>query len=245
MSEISPHLLPGVSIVLPAYDEEANIAEAVHAALLAARRAALHHEVIVVDDGSHDRTRAIALDLAAQDPTVRVVVHDSNLGYGSALHSGIAAATQPWILLTDADLQFDLTQLEDFLPYVGDHDLLVGRRMPRMDPLGRRVVAIAWNWLVGAVFDLPLHDIDCAFKLVRAELVKELPLASSGAMISTELVVRCLAQGARLQELGVRHRPRRAGHQTGTNPRVVARAFRELLATRRQLGSLRHAHGAH
>jgi hypothetical protein len=75
-------------------------------------------------------------------------------------------------------------------------------------------------------------------------LVKDLPLTSSGATISTELVVRCLAQGARLQELGVRHRPRQAGHQSGTNPRVVARAFRELLSARRQLGSLRHAHGA-
>jgi glycosyltransferase involved in cell wall biosynthesis len=245
MSETSPHPLPGVSIVLPCFDEEENVAEAIHAALLAARRSALEHEVIVVDDGSRDRTRAIALALAAQEPAVRVVVHDDNLGYGSALRSGIAAATQPWILLTDADLQFDLTQLEDFLPFADDHDLLVGRRMPRMDPLGRRLVAIAWNWLVGAVFGLPLRDVDCAFKLVRAPLVKDLPLTSSGAMISTELVLRCLTQDARLQELGVRHRPRRAGHQSGTNPRVVARAFRELLSARRELGSLRRAHGAH
>lgn len=245
MSKTSPHMLPGVSIVLPCFDEEDNVAEAVQAALLAGRRSARAHEVIVVDDGSRDRTRMIALDLAAREPAVCVVVHDENLGYGSALRSGIAAATQPWILLTDADLQFDLTQLDDFLPSAADHDLLVGRRMPRMDPLGRRLVAIAWNWLVEAVFDLPIRDVDCAFKLVRSELVKELPLTSSGAMISTELVVRCLAQGARLQEIGVRHRPRQAGHQSGTNPRVVARAFRELLSARRQLGSLRHPHGAH
>jgi glycosyltransferase involved in cell wall biosynthesis len=242
MSQTSHYRLPGVSIVLPCYDEEENVIEAVDSALLAARRAAFEYEVIVVDDGSRDRTRAIALDRAAEEPAVRVLVHDDNLGYGSALRSGIAAAEQPWILLTDADLQFDLSQLEDFLPFAQDHDLLVGRRMPRMDPLGRRLAAIAWNWLVGAMFHVPLHDVDCAFKLVRGDLVKDLPLTSSGAMISTELVIRCLAQDARLQEIGVRHRGRQAGRQSGTSPRVVGRALHELVSARRELGSLRHAH---
>jgi glycosyltransferase involved in cell wall biosynthesis len=235
-------LLPGVSIVLPCHDEEENVAEAIDAAQFAGRRSALEHEVIVVDDGSTDLTRQIALAFAKHDPSVRVVAHETNLGYGAALRSGIAAASQPWILLTDADLQFDLIQLEDFLPFAPDHDLIVGRRMPRMDPLGRRMAAAAWNRLVDVVFALPVRDVDCAFKLVRSELVKDQPLVSSGAMISTELVVRCLEQGARLQELGVRHRPRHAGHQSGTSPRVVARAFRELVSARRELGSLRHAH---
>ena len=238
----APALLSGVSIVLPCLDEEENLREAVRAAVMAGRRAAHAHEVIVVDDGSRDRTRAIALQLAAEDSAIRVVVHESNLGYGAALRSGIAAAAQPWILLTDADLQFDLTQLEDFLPLTGDHDLLLGWRMTRMDPLGRRVAANAWNWLVDAVFGLPVRDVDCAFKLVRAELVKDLPLISTGAMISTELVLRCLAQGARLEQLGVRHRARQAGRQSGTSPRVVARAFRELVSARWQLGTLRHGH---
>ena len=235
-----PSRLPGVSIVLPCFDEEDNVAEAVRASALAGRRAAQAHEVIVVDDGSGDRTREIALRLAEQDPAVRVVVHPSNLGYGAALRSGIAAASMPWILLTDADLQFDLTQLEDFLPFAGDHDLVVGRRAARMDPLGRRVAAALWNRLVDLVFDLPVRDVDCAFKLVRAKLVKDMALSTSGAMISTELIVRCLAEGARLKELDVRHRPRVAGRQSGTDPRVVARAFRELVVARRRIGTLRH-----
>jgi hypothetical protein len=238
----APAPLSGVSIVLPCFDEEQNVAEAARAAMLAGRRAAREHEVIVVDDGSRDRTRAIALELASQHPAVRVVLHDSNLGYGAALRSGIAAASKPWILLTDADLQFDLTQLEDFVPFAEDNDILLGWRMVRMDPLGRRIAARGWNWLVDAVFGLPVRDVDCAFKLVRAELVKDMPLTSSGAMISTELALRCLAQGARLKQLGVRHRARQAGQQSGTNPRVVARAFRELVSARRELGTLRHAH---
>jgi glycosyltransferase involved in cell wall biosynthesis len=228
--------LDGVSVVLPCFDEEENVADAVRLASLAAGRAARVYEVIVVDDGSTDGTLEIATALAVRGPAVRVLVHEHNLGYGAALRSGIAAARQPWILLTDADGQFDLTQLDDFLPFAGDHDVLVGHREARQDPLGRRVTARAWNALVRVVFGLPVHDVDCAFKLVRRDLVQHLALVSSGAMISTELLVRCLDEGARLKELGVRHRPRTAGRQSGNHPRVVARAFRELAVLRRQLG---------
>ena len=108
---------------------------------------------------------------------MRVIVHDENLGYGAALRSGIEAARQPWVLLTDADGQFDLTQLADFLPFAADHDVLVGERVVRSDPVSRRLTARAWNLLVRVVFGLRVHDVDCAFKLVRRELVAGLPLS--------------------------------------------------------------------
>jgi glycosyltransferase involved in cell wall biosynthesis len=232
----SAFALAGVSIVLPCHDEAPNVEAAVRMASAAGHRYAYAHEVIVVDDGSRDDTRAIATRLAAEDPAVRVVVHERNLGYGAALRSGIAAARQPWVLLTDADLQFDLDQLGEFVPLSDDHDVLVGYRIERQDPRGRIVAAAGWNWLVHRAFRLPVRDVDCAFKLIRRELLDGLALVADGAMISTELLVGCLARGGRLAELGVQHRPRPAGRQSGTSPRVVARAFRELLALRRRLG---------
>jgi Glycosyl transferase family 2 len=239
----SPGAVPlaGVSIVLPCHDEAPNVVEAVHEASAAGRRHALAHEVIVVDDGSDDDTRAIATRLAAADPTVRVVVHPHNLGYGAALRSGIAAARQPWVLLTDADLQFDLDQLGELLPLAQEHDVIVGYRIDRQDPRGRIVAAAAWNWLVHLAFELHVRDVDCAFKLIRRDLLRQLQLEADGAMISTELLVHCLQSGARLGQLGVRHRPRQAGRQSGTSPRVVARAFRELVALRLRLGPVRVA----
>jgi len=155
------------------------------------------------------------------------------------VRTGIAAARMPWVFLTDADLQFDLSELEDFLTPAANADLVVGWRILRRDPLNRRLNAAAWNWLVRRMFRLPVRDVDCAFKLVRRDLLERFTLEATGAMISTELVVKSLAAGARLEELGVHHRPRVAGEQSGANPRVVARAFFELARLRRTLNAAR------
>lgn len=224
------HPLDGISIVLPCFDEEANVAASIVAASRAGARVALAHEIVVVDDGSHDATAAKAEDLAACDERVRVLRHDRNRGYGAAVRSGIDGARMPWIFLTDADLQFDLDELDAFVPSAADADLVIGWRIARSDPLLRRASAAAWNRLVQHAFGLDVRDVDCAFKLMRREIVARLELTSAGATISTELLVKALANGARVHQLGVHHRPRAAGRQSGARPRVVARALRELTA---------------
>lgn len=233
--ERSPYALPGLTIVLPCFNEADNVADAIRQACSAAERCASDYEIVVVDDGSSDQTAAIAAGFADGDRHVRLVVHAHNRGYGDAVRTGIDAATMPWLLLTDADLQFDLHELVDFLPRTLSADIIMGYRINRQDPLHRRLNAAAWNWLVSRVFDVPVRDVDCAFKLVRTEFAQSAGLTASGAMISTELLVRCLALNARLEEQGVMHRPRLAGESSGANPRVIARAFRELAQLRRTL----------
>jgi glycosyltransferase involved in cell wall biosynthesis len=233
----SPDTLPGLSIVLPCRDEAPNVEAMVEDALTAARRVADAFEVVVVDDGSTDATLLKARALAARTAEVTVVVHPQNLGYGAAVRSGFRAAQMPWVFLTDADRQFDLSQLDDFIPRAAMTDAIVGHRVHRADPVARRMAARAWNVLVGNVFDLPIRDVDCAFKLLRADVLDSFELSADGAMISTELMVRLMRAGARIEERDVVHMRRTAGRQSGLNPRVVARAFRELAATRRELGA--------
>jgi glycosyltransferase involved in cell wall biosynthesis len=232
----APRRLPGLTVVLPCFNEAPNVAQAIREATWAAVCNADEHQIVVVDDGSTDGTGQIAADVARSVPHVRVVQHDRNRGYGAALASGLRAARMPWVLLTDSDLQFDLEQLADFVPLTPEADLVAGWRLDRRDPLHRRVNAAAWNWLVRRTFDLEVRDVDCAFKLIRRDVVEDLPLTSTGAMISTELLVRAMANGARIRELGVEHRPRIAGEQSGADPRVVLRAFRELRQLRHELG---------
>jgi hypothetical protein len=241
-SAVPPELrLAGVTVVLPCLDEEANIAQAVAEALAAGGRCAQAVEVVVVDDGSRDRTRAAATLLASLDWRVRVVAHDCNRGYGAAVRSGIAASRMPWVLLTDADLQFDLEQLDTMLDVARESDLVAGFRIRRRDAWPRRAAARAWNLLMRSTFAIPVSDIDCAFKLVRGPALRALPLSSEGAMISTELLTYARLQGWRIAEVGVQHRPRRAGDATGANAKVVMRAFAERRALAHALAAAQGA----
>ncbi|MEA2250422.1 MAG: hypothetical protein QOI62_3744 [Solirubrobacteraceae bacterium] len=230
-----PGRLRGVSIVLPCHDEARTIERVIDEATFAAQLVADAHEILVVDDGSEDATREIAAARAASDSRVRVLHHDANRGYGGAVRTGLAAARLEWVFLMDADLQFDPTELVSFVPLAPSGDIVAGYRMRRADRPHRIVNAFAWNVLVRRLFGVPLRDVNCAFKLMRRELVQSLPLRTEGAMVSTELITVARGRGARIAELGVHHRPRAAGRASGARPRVVLRAFRELRALRGEL----------
>jgi glycosyltransferase involved in cell wall biosynthesis len=227
--------LSGLSIVLPCKDEAGNVERAIDEATHAAQRVADAHEILIVDDGSRDATWALAAARASDDPRIRVLVHPRNRGYGAALRTGFAAARMEWVFVTDADLQFDLDDLDCVLALAPACDLVAGYRLQRADRLHRRLNAAAWNALVRRSFDLPVRDVDCAFKLIHRDVLERILLTADGAMVSTELIVRARAAGAEIAELGVTHRPRTAGRSSGAHPAVVLRAFRELRALRAQL----------
>lgn len=219
--------VPGgaISIVMPAYNEEANIATAVRRAISTGRRVAPVSEVVVVDDGSTDRTAEI---VRSAWPEARLIQHRRNLGYGAALRTALREARYDCVLFVESDNQFDLTQTELLLEHLAGADVVVGERSNRADPLVRRVVAGAWNRLVAKLFRLPFRDVDCGFKLLRAEALEGFDLSCTGAMVSTELLVRLRQAGRVIDQVEVAHFPREGGMPTGMRPRVVARAFLEL-----------------
>ena len=144
-----------------------------------------------MDDGSTDGTGALAAKLAEGESRVRLVMHLVNRGYGAAVRTGIGAARMPYVLLTDADLQFDLADLGRLVPQLESADAVVGYRLRRNDPLVRRAAAAAWNRLVRTLYDLPFKDVDCAFKLFPRD-------APAGARAGVERgAVQHRAAGAR------------------------------------------------
>lgn len=227
-----------VSIVLPAYNEAENIEQAVGEATATAERLFAEHEVIVVDDGSTDGTATHIRRIAGRDPRVRLISHARNRGYGEALRTGFLASRLDFIFFTDADLQFDMDELEGFLPYLGTVQVVAGYRLNRQDTLARRSMGYAWNVLVRILFYVPVRDIDCAFKLFDRRVIDAVQIESVGAMVNTELMVKLGRKGASVVEIGVHHRPRPAGEARGANPKVIATALSEVMRMRRRLASL-------
>lgn len=233
--------LPGLSVFLPAHNEEGNIERVVKDLAAALPSVADDYEIIVVDDGSRDRTGEIADRLAAADGHVKVVHHPVNRGYGGAVISGVRAATLPYVLLCDGDGQFDPRDIALLAAKTPECDVVVGHRVVRADPLMRRINGKAWTTLMRLMFGIGISDIDCGFKLFKRDFLSGLELRAQGAMISTELMARMAARGARVGEVDVRHMPRLTGEQSGANLKVILRAFRELLPLYRELRSERRS----
>lgn len=220
-----------LSVFFPAYNEEENIRAAVEEAIRVCRQSPYisNFEISIVNDGSRDSTLSIAQHLASLYPEVTVVDHGINRGYGAALKSGIAAASKEYIFFTDADLQFDIVELQNLLIHLSSYEVVIGYRAPRRDPFMRLLNAKGWNLLNRMLFGLTIRDIDCAFKVFRRELVQGLALRSHGAMLSAEILIRLSRQGIAIKEVPVSHLPRKAGSPTGAKPSVILRAFSEMM----------------
>jgi len=219
---------PTISAVLPAFNEEVNLERTVRALVPALSGLAADYEILVVDDGSTDRTAEVARRLAEEVPSLRLLRHERNRGYGAALRTGFAAAKREWILLLDADGQFLPEELPRLVQAAAGADLVLGYRQSRADPALRRLFAAVWRLLVRALLGVTVRDTNCGFKLMRTALVAALDLQASGAVISAELLVKARRRGAVMAEVAVTHLPRRWGRQTGGSLRVLLRAYLEL-----------------
>lgn len=221
-------MVEGLSVVLPAYNEEGNIATAVNRALTVLPALARQFEVIVVNDGSRDRTGEVAQALAREHyPRVRLLHHVWNRGYGAALRTGFGHARHPLVFFTDSDNQFDLAELERFLPLMARYDLVTGFRIRRDDPALRLAVSWLYNRLVNVLFQLKVRDVNCAFKLFRRETLEATTLECDNFFASTELLAKARRANFRIAEQGVRHYPRLAGRTT-VRPGDVPRTWREV-----------------
>ncbi len=221
-------MVEGLSIVLPAFNEEESIATAVDRTLATLREVARQDEVIVVNDGSRDRTAEVVQELARRHyPCVRLLNHIQNRGYGAALRTGFGHARYGLVFFTDSDNQFDIAELKYFLPLMEGYDIATGFRVYRYDSVLRCIVSWCYNRLVNVLFRLKVRDVDCAFKLFRKEVLNKITIECDNFFVSTELLAKARKWNFRIVEKGVRHYPRMAG-ETTVRPSDVPRTLREV-----------------
>ncbi len=199
-----------VSIVVPAMDEEATISTLVsEIAEAMTERADLRYELVFVDDGSRDATWARMVEAVEAHPTVRALQLRRNFGKAAALSAGLAEARGRIVVTMDADLQDDPAEVPNLLAKLeSGFDLVTGHKKVRRDPLGKRLPSKLFNWATGAVTGLKLNDHNSGLRAADRELYDAIPLYGE---LHRYVPALAHANGFRVAELPVNHRPREHG----------------------------------
>lgn len=222
---------PSLTVFFPAYNDEGSIAELVHETFALLPQLTNDYEVIVVNDGSRDGTAALLEDLARMLPRLRVIHHLRNRGYGGALRSGFEHATKDLIFYTDGDGQYDVRELTRLLPLLTDEiEVVNGYKIKRSDDRRRIILGEIYKFLARRMFNLPIRDVDCDFRLMRRAKVQSIDLVSTSGVVCTELIYKLCAIGCRFAETPVHHYPRLHGQSQFFTLRRVARTGWDFLA---------------
>jgi glycosyltransferase involved in cell wall biosynthesis len=217
----------GLSIFFPAYNDSGTIASLVITALRAARQLTPDHEVIVVNDGSADKTAEILDELAATYPQVRIVHHETNRGYGGALRSGFANATRELIFYTDGDAQYDPAEMELLWKRFDENvDLVNGYKISRSDPMHRIIIGRVYHHTVKILFGLTVRDVDCDFRMMRRTIFDKVQLEKNSGVICLEMMKKITDAGFRIAEVPVHHYHRAYGRSQFFN---FGRLFRTAI----------------
>jgi dolichol-phosphate mannosyltransferase len=228
MAELAESARRELSLVIPAFNEEAAIEHAVIEAHAALTGLGYTFEILIVNDGSTDRTARIVTEVAAHFPSLTLLQHPANRGYGAALETGFRAAKYSLVAFTDADSQFYLDDLDFLVALTNQAPIVVGRRIDRKDPWRRRFFSWGYNLLIRALLGTGVRDCDCALKVFRKEVLESLMPRSTGFFVNAEMLCRARRLGYEIAEVGVRHRARRYGESKVSLkeiPRTLTKIF--------------------
>jgi glycosyltransferase involved in cell wall biosynthesis len=230
-----------LSVFFPAYYDEKNIDKVVDKAVQVLEELQLKdYEVTIIEDGSPDKTAEVADALAAKYPKVKVVHHKQNKGYGATLWEGFTSARFDYVFYTDGDNQFDLEELKKFVALVPFTDMVVGYRKKKQYSGYRKVTSFVYNQILKWAFDIDYIDIDCAFKIIKADLFRNITVSTKDAFIDAEIMIKANLMGYRSTELGVKHLPRVDGVSTAARPSIILKTILEIYNYRKEYKKIKY-----
>ena len=223
---------PSISLVIPIYNEAANIGRTIRVASEVLETISSDYELILVDDASTDETPNILARLAQGNLKIRVFRNARNRKLGSSLKEGFSKATKDLVVYSDADLPFDFHDIERAVHVIQtvDADIVAGYRHDRTsDPWYRIVYTLAYNWLIRCIYRIRIRDVNFAFKVIKRSVLTQIPLRSDGSFINAELLVRAHRMGFYICQIGADYFVRRAGQSTLASPRVILKIVQEMI----------------
>jgi len=226
-----------VSLLFPVYKDERTVRVVADKALELVASLDAEHEVIIVDDGSPDRSGEIADQLAEEHPCIRVIHHPSNLGYGAAVHSGLAACRFEYICMTDGDDEYEVEDFRKLLRLIDRYDLVITFRYKRIYSGWRIFVSWSYNSILRFLFRTPFRDVSTGLRVARKSVVDDIALQANSPFIGAELAIKAMLKGYRIGEVGIQTFPRRFGSGSTTSLPNILATIRDMWRTYREVFS--------
>lgn len=221
-----------ISFFFPVYND-ANTIEPLTVALIdTLSRNCDRYEIIIVVDASPDNSGEVADMIASRYPDiVRVIHHPENRGYGPALLSGVEAARFDWVAFTDGDMQFDVSEFPLLLKAAENADIVAGYRFKRADPPHRIFFGKAFNLCLRIFLGMPMRDMDCAFKLMRKDIFKNISLSKHyrEAFVLVEVFYKAMQNGFSIAQVPVSHHERKFGTSQSFSISTLGRFIKYML----------------
>lgn len=228
---------PAVSLFFPVYNDERTVRVVTEKARELLERIAGEYEILIIDDGSPDRSGEIADQLEAEYACVRVIHHDTNRGYGEALKTGLGQARYEWICFTDGDDEYDVRDIENLFRLRDYYDLIITFRYVRLYSGFRVFVSRVYNTLVRWAFQTQFRDISTGLRIVRKSVIDQVDLHSSSPFIGAEIAIKVMLMGYRIGEVGIQTFPRSFGRGMTVTRANIAATLRDLLSVYRDIFS--------
>ncbi|MES2809054.1 MAG: glycosyltransferase family 2 protein [Bacteroidota bacterium] len=216
-----------LSIFMPFYNDAGTVEFMVDSAYKYGGELASDLEVIAVNDGSADHTLQVLQKLRSKHPSLKIISHEHNRGYGGALISGINHTTKNWVFYTDGDAQYHLDDLKSMWLLKDSSDVVNGYKLSRSDNVVRKAVGSSYSLALKLIFSTPIRDIDCDFRLMRGDMVRSLNLACTSGAITVELIKKLQQKNAKFSQVGVSHYNRIYGQSAFFTTANILKTFKD------------------
>lgn len=228
---------PNITIFFPVYNDENTVRRVAEKSLDVLSQVADKYEVIIINDGSPDRSGEVADEVAAEYPEIRVIHHEVNKGYGAAVKTGLAASQYEWICFTDGDDEYDVYELKKMIPLLDFYQLIITFRFKRLYSSKRIFISKIYNWVFRLIYKTPYRDISTGFRVISKHLADTLNITSDSPFIGAEITVKSMLRGYPVGEVGIQTFPREFGIGASVSSKNIMKTINDMIRVKNEVFS--------
>lgn len=228
----------GITIFFPVYNDEKTVERVTKKSIEVLRKLTNDYEVLIINDGSPDRSGELADEIARKNPgAVRVIHHDSNKGYGTSVREGLKHAKHDWVCFTDGDDEYDVYDLLKMYPLRKHYNLIITFRYVKVYSGLRQLISLVYNIIIRWLYRTRFRDVSTGLRLIYKPILENIELESTSPFIGAEIVIKTMLKGHPVGEMGIQTFPREFGKGSSTSLKNIMATICDMLTIYRKIFS--------